>query len=196
MTERLLVPAGARSAAEAGSLRSSARGRSLWLEPEAVPRALAEGLRRATDSAGRCNVEEARRRFHEFAARLTARGGMLQPAVGRVTRVGVEILGESLDGWDIKQLAPRVPGRDTLVAAEARRRAHHELDSAAADAVALPVARPDLPGASDVMRAKAALLGVAPPDRTTAPTTDPGIPARRLLDLRAWAPPGGATPAN
>jgi hypothetical protein len=37
----------------------------------------------ATDSSGRCNVDEARRRFHEIAARLAARSGILQAAIGR-----------------------------------------------------------------------------------------------------------------
>jgi hypothetical protein len=40
-----------------------------------------------TDGAGRRDGEQARRRFHEIAARMAARGGRTRPDVGRVTRV-------------------------------------------------------------------------------------------------------------
>ncbi|HEX8113017.1 MAG TPA: hypothetical protein VF516_35045, partial [Kofleriaceae bacterium] len=42
------------------------------------------------DAAGGPGMADALRRFHAIAARLAARGGRLQPDVGRLTRVGVE----------------------------------------------------------------------------------------------------------
>jgi hypothetical protein len=48
------------------------------------------------DSAGRHDVEQARRRFHEIAARIAARSGRLRPDVGRVTRVDIETHGVPL----------------------------------------------------------------------------------------------------
>jgi len=40
----------------------------------------------ATDHAGRADLEQARRRFHELAMRIAARGGRLRPDVGKLTR--------------------------------------------------------------------------------------------------------------
>jgi len=111
----------------------------------------------ATDGAGRCDTEQARRRFHEIAARIAARGGRLRPDVGRVTRVGVEIGGESLGVWGAKDLAVRTPGRETLVAVEARRRGVLDQSLAAPEVAGRAMGRPELPGASEVMRAMAAL---------------------------------------
>src|SRR5262245_57966182 len=45
---------------------------------------------RATDRAGRLDLEQATRRFHEVAARIAARGGRLQADVGKLTRVDTE----------------------------------------------------------------------------------------------------------
>src|ERR1700759_3311137 len=44
----------------------------------------------ATGREGRCDMEQAERRFHELAGVIAARGGRLRPDVGRLTRVGVE----------------------------------------------------------------------------------------------------------
>src|SRR3954469_665881 len=77
----------------------------------------------ATDGTGRRDTAQATQRFHAIAARIAARGGRLRPDIGRLTRVGVELDGDSLNAWFDEELGPRVPGRDTLVAAEARRRA-------------------------------------------------------------------------
>lgn len=142
----------------------------------------------ATDSAGRCNTEEAQRRFHEIGARLAARGGTLQ-AVGRTTRVRVEILGEPFDGRGVKQLAGRMPGRDTLVAVEARQRAYLEQGSEATD-LGLLSAGTEIPDASEVERAVAALQGAAQMDRAVAPTAQNRVQDHRPFALRAWVPHG------
>lgn len=75
----------------------------------------------ATDSAGRRDEEKVRQQFNELAARIAARGRRLRPDPGRVTRVGVEISGDSLGAWSVDELKPHTPGRETLVAVEARR---------------------------------------------------------------------------
>lgn len=75
----------------------------------------------ATDSFSRRDEEQAERRFHEVAARIAARGGRLRPDVGRLTRVGVELDGVSSAASSVKELAVRIPGRETLAAKEARR---------------------------------------------------------------------------
>ena len=151
----------------------------------------------ATDSAGRRDMGQARQRFHEFAARIAARGGRLRPDVGRVTRVGVELNGDSLGPWNADELRPRIPGRETLVAVEARRRgkagyvAPAEADQA--------MGRCELPGASEVARAMAALQNMIAPRPTAAtppvavmrsaerPEVDP-----EAADLLARARRGGA----
>lgn len=73
----------------------------------------------ATDSAGRHDIERVRQRFHEFAAR----DGRLHPDVDRVTRVGVEISGDSLGAWSADELRSRIRARETLVIAEVLGRA-------------------------------------------------------------------------
>src|SRR3954464_12500947 len=75
----------------------------------------------ATDGAGRRDEARARRRFHELSACLGAHGGRIAPDGGRITRVGPEIDGEWPGAWASDELMPRVPGRETLVAVEARR---------------------------------------------------------------------------
>jgi hypothetical protein len=75
----------------------------------------------ATDSLGRRDQDQAQRRFHELTARLAARGGRLRPDVGRLTRVGTELDGVSVMTSVEEKLAVRAPGRETLVATEARR---------------------------------------------------------------------------
>ncbi|HEY0991223.1 MAG TPA: DUF4157 domain-containing protein, partial [Kofleriaceae bacterium] len=70
----------------------------------------------ATDASGRQDLDQARQRFHEIAARVAARG-RLRADIGRRTRV------DELDGRSplSDELTDPVPGRDTLVAFEARR---------------------------------------------------------------------------
>jgi len=75
----------------------------------------------ATDSVGRLDMEQARRRFHDLATRIAARGGRIRPDVGRVTRVALELDGPTPAVWGADELKPRVPGRETLVIVEARR---------------------------------------------------------------------------
>ena len=78
---------------------------------------------RRSIAAGRRDDAQARLRFHEFATRFAARGGRLLPDIGRVTRVETEhpdAPREGYDAWSDSALS-RAPGRDTLVAAEARR---------------------------------------------------------------------------
>jgi hypothetical protein len=143
----------------------------------------------ATDSFGRGDTEQARRRFHEIAARMAARGGRLRPDVGRVTRLGIEINSESLGAWGLKELAVRTPGRETLVAAEARRWGVLDQALAAPEVAGRAGGRRELPGASEVIRAMAALQDPARPEQAKLPK--PAVPAqmRRPLDLRSWAPP-------
>ena len=189
MIERRLYPPELDPQEQRGRFDPETEGRRYGLSRELSLAIWKRTHAEATDGFGRCDVNEARRRFHELAARLAARGAMLRPAVGRMTRVGTEILGEPFDDRGARQLAPRVPGRETLVAIEARRQVHAEWDSAGPDDAARS-ARPELQGTSEVPRAVATLQDAAQPDRATAPAMDVPMPARGLLDLRAWAPPG------
>jgi hypothetical protein len=86
----------------------------------------------ATDLLGRCDTDQAERRFHELAARIAARGGRLHPDVGRLTRVATETVGSPNTAWIADELAPRTPGRTTLVAAEQQRWAAMDPTAAAA----------------------------------------------------------------
>jgi hypothetical protein len=74
-----------------------------------------------TDSFGRPDLEQVRRRFCEIAERIAARGGRLYPDVGRVTRVAIAADGAVSGARTIDPSAARVPGRETRVMAEARR---------------------------------------------------------------------------
>jgi hypothetical protein len=85
--------------------------RSLWEQVRAD----------ATDSVGRCDLEQARRQFRQLAARIGARGGRRKADVGRVTRVSVEITGDPRVPPILDEERSRRPGRETLVAVEARR---------------------------------------------------------------------------
>src|ERR1044071_8500047 len=69
----------------------------------------------ASDEAGRRNDDEARRRFRELAAQ----GGRPGPEVGKRTRV--ELDDAPHDTPRTAHAGPTAPGRDSLVAAEARR---------------------------------------------------------------------------
>jgi len=116
-------------------------------------------------------MEQAQQRFHELATRIAARGGRLRPDVGRATRVCVELNGKSPGTWVADELMPRVPGRQTLVGVEARRWAKGEMPttdrastSMAGEASGLVprevdemMAWRELPGASEVAQARAAL---------------------------------------
>jgi hypothetical protein len=86
--------------------------------PAEVIRALwSQAVRDVTDRAGGHDPADAWHRFHDLAARLAAR----RRDAGRQTRVAHE-----LDGRNARSagaIAPRAPGRDTRVAAEARREA-------------------------------------------------------------------------
>jgi hypothetical protein len=107
----------------------------------------------ATDAAGRLDVEQARRRFHALAARIATRGGLLEPGAGRLTRVGVEIDGDARGAGDLIDLAPRVPGRETRVMAEARSR--RSMDDAAAAGASRGVALHDEVASASAGRAGA-----------------------------------------
>jgi hypothetical protein len=133
----------------------------------------------AADSSGRRDEEQARQRFHGLAARIAARGGRLRPDPGRVTRVGVEISGDSPGTWIADELRARVPGRETLVAVETRRWAVQNerptvTEASMADEASImapndadgPTDRNAPPDASGVARAMAALQ--APPHSTPA----------------------------
>lgn len=75
-----------------------------------------------TDSTGRRDEELARQQFQELAVTVAAHGRQVQADAGRITRVAVERNGSSPGTWSIDELRPRVPGRETLVTVEARRR--------------------------------------------------------------------------
>lgn len=97
MTERLLYPPELEPRANRDRFDPELEGSRHGLSRE-LSLALWERVRAdATDGDGRCNMDEARRRFHQLAARLAARGARPQPAVGRTTRVRTEILGEPFD---------------------------------------------------------------------------------------------------
>jgi len=112
----------------------------------------------ATDRGGLCDPGEAQRRFRELAARIAARGGRREPDVGRLTRVAIDAAGEPLTAWDALGLLPAVPGRDSLVAAEARR----------------AVGQADREVVFDASRAETASLRAGDPVRTG----EPGVPRR------------------
>jgi len=157
----------------------------------------------ATDGFGRRDTKQAEQRFHEIAARIAARGGRLRPDVGRLTRVAIESDGTPRGAWSIPELAPRIPGRETLVAVEARRwkamgaepaavleeteaAAGSERDGGATE-------RHELPHANDVAQSLTSLL--RPPsssDPANASDLSERAAARRRLDidLAAWSPPG------
>lgn len=147
----------------------------------------------ATDSAGRRDEGRARQQFHELAACIAARGGRLSPDVGRMTRVGVELDDAIPVASGTHELRSRTPGRETLVAVEARRWAHRHGEpamtfdgakevngSAKADEAMM---RQDLPGAIEVAQAMAVLQMPARPDR--APPREKPVRNRmsRLFDF-------------
>lgn len=125
--------------AEGARYRLSAEQlRALWT------RVLAD----ATDRAGRRSVAEARRRFHDLAARLAARGGRPRPDVGRLTRV--DEARESRDpsaAW-LDDGQARVPGRESLVTAHARRQRDAAEPPASPGSLASPQRMPTLRPAS------------------------------------------------
>jgi len=137
----------------------------------------------ATDSAGRRDEEQARQRFHELAARLAARGGQLQPDPGRVTRVGVELGGARAPVSVADEMRPRTPGRETLVAVEARRWAQIYGE--------LRVAREDAEGtkgpemADQAMEINGDSLGTLSVDEL--PSRTPGRGTLVAVDARQWA---------
>jgi hypothetical protein len=124
----------------------------------------------ATDAMGRLDAAEAQRRFHELAARIALRGGRLVPAVGRLTRVATELEDVALPA---NELAPRTPGRTTLVAVEARRWAVPSAGYAE-----------QVVHAGDVQRALTALgLGVVSEHRTSRPDTVDPAATQSAIDL-------------
>jgi len=155
----------------------------------------------ATDGFGRRDTEQAERRFHGIAARIAARGGRLRPDVGRFTRVGVELEGTPLRAWGVDELAPRTPGRETLVAAEARRWKAMSAEPAAALEGTEAADRSerddratdqhDLPHGSEVAQALASLLRPSPSDQAKALDVSEHAAARREFEVEfvAGSPP-------
>src|SRR5262245_54699709 len=123
----------------------------------------------ATDGSGRLDLARAQQWFHELATRIAARGGRLDPDVGKRTRVETEAAGGAHRAAVIDDLFARSPGRSTRVLAESQRRPQsddrdhrgHRLDPASRGA-RVSYTR-ELPGASDVASALAALS--SRPDR-------------------------------
>lgn len=162
-------------------------GARLLLSPEIALAIWERVCTDATDQAGRCDAEEARRRFGEIAARIAARGGRLRPDVGRMTRVSIEFEGDTPHVSAAEELAIRAPGRETLVATEARRwtRQNRELavtlessQGAGYERDAEPISQRELPGASEVMQAMAALRDPVPPEEARLQQTLWNTPAR------------------
>jgi hypothetical protein len=148
----------------------------------------------ATDGGGRLDAEQAQRRFHELAARIAARGGRIDPDVGRTTRVEAERDRARPAMWGADELAQRAPGRDTLVTIEARRWTT-ATGERADDAV---VERRAPPGGDDVDRALAG-LGWSPLRSPGGPGLGFPIPApaaaeppRARIDRRASGAAGEA----
>lgn len=119
----------------------------------------------ATDREGRCDIAQAERRFHEIARLIAARGGRLRPDVGRLTRVATEITGVPVGAWGANELAPRVPGRETMVAVEARRWGVQDQAAQVPEGAGAATDRSELPGASEAMRAMAALQHPVQPEQ-------------------------------
>ena len=117
----------------------------------------------ATDRADRRDEEQARRRFHDLAARIAARGGKLRPDVGACTRVDAEGIPGRAATWPLDELRPRIPGRRTLVTVELLRRAPGE--AAATDVNGEPAPRPigAQPGEHDWLPAHLPSLAFATP---------------------------------
>jgi uncharacterized protein DUF4157 len=153
----------------------------------------------ATDSAGRRDEAQARQQFQKLATRIAARGGRLRPDVGKFTRVGVEINGDSLGAWSVNELKSRTPGRETLVIAEARRWAHISGEPTTAlkgsegvEGTENPdeaMTQHELPGVSEVKRALAALQLSTCPDETTPPRASSSNRMSRWLE---FTPPSDA----
>jgi len=143
-------------------------------------------------SAGRLDVKEAGALFAKLAARWAVRGGQLRPSPGRLTRVGVELGDDSLEPWRFDELTSRPPGRTTLVLAEEQRaRPRDKTAGIAREDVAVPQPREhaELPGASDVAQAMAALQsGTSTSETAEVPPTD--VPR---LDGPAAIPPSNET---
>ncbi|HEX8113415.1 MAG TPA: hypothetical protein VF516_37050, partial [Kofleriaceae bacterium] len=133
----------------------------------------------ATDEQGRIDDAQARRRFHELAARIAIGGGRLWPDVGRRTRVDLEDGGPTAATRTGGRL-PWVPGRTTLVAAEEQRWAALDARHALASAV---------PGRQTLVAAELHIGTTAdarPPVPTEAiPAPEPALPARSPLHPRS-----------
>lgn len=135
----------------------------------------------ATDATSAADLKQAQRRFHEIAAQLAARGGQLSPDVGKLTRVGVELDGDSRAVPGTAQLGLSVPGRKTLVTAEARPWRH--LDAAAIqrdDEAGLTTPR-ERPGPDEVRQAMAALQVPLPPEQPVPDAVTRTRPTMSLL---------------
>ena len=143
----------------------------------------------ATDSSGRRNEDQALEQFRELAARIAARGRQLRPDPGRLTRVGTEIHGEWAGTWAADELLPRVPGRQTLVAVEARRWANRAGDASATMAsnssgsvprnVDEEMARRGSSATSEVAQVMAKLRAWGPGGSDVLPASTPIRPAPR-----------------
>src|SRR5262249_3142770 len=126
----------------------------------------------ATDVSGRLDLPEAWQRFHELAARAAARPGGLRPAIGKLTRVGIELDGVTPVVSALRELAAPTPGRETRVMVEAGRWADlggepvvapEAKPSDGAERNHRAAARSDPPGADLVTQAMVALQFSAQP---------------------------------
>jgi hypothetical protein len=166
----------------------------------------------ATDSAGRRDLAMARQRFHDLAAHIAARGGRLHPDVGKLTRVDVESDSGPSRSLHAHELATPMPGRRTLVTAEAQRRstlhaavrtpgrqslvttevdrwpAAHGSPVITADDIASVPDPHELPGVAEVMRTMAARRSKQPMPSSDPPAHPPASP-QLDLELAAGPPP-------
>jgi hypothetical protein len=133
MTHWMHPPRGERSR-ERDRFDPIAEGARYQLPPEVLQAIWDQACTAATDQAGHRNEPQARRQFHELAARRAERGKRSRPEVGKLTRAGTELDGHGHGATIIDELTPPVPGRTTLVDVEARRRAGRGESTEAADA--------------------------------------------------------------
>jgi len=152
----------------------------------------------ATDRAGRRDMGQARRQFHQLATRLAGRDGRLRSDVGRLTRVEVELEGAA-PLVSVDELTIRTPGRETLVAAEARRTASMTDERVGAVETTRAIrgseqgnATSELPGANEGVVAMSGLQHPVQPEPARPLSASVRMPTRRLfdIDLAAWRPPG------
>lgn len=112
--ERLMHPPGLGDSCAPGRFDPIVEGERLGLSP-ALSRMVWDRVRsEAGREGGHLPAAQIQRRFRERAARIAAHGGRVRPDVGKMTRVGVELYGESPRVADLAAEEIPTPGRETL----------------------------------------------------------------------------------